>query len=60
MTTKAPATKKLTVEEPMTEEDYVPANWNLTSASEGGVEGYNIITGRKFKGTTEEFNRMLR
>jgi hypothetical protein len=55
---------KATVAQPQTAVAYgfadrIPSNWDLTSEGDV-VKGTNLMTGRTFSGSMEEFNTLLR
>jgi hypothetical protein len=51
------------VEEKVTEafviKDKLPCNWNLT-ITDGKLYGVNNVSGEKFEGTMQEFNKAIR
>jgi hypothetical protein len=38
----------------------VPSNWELSAKEDGAIVGYNPVSGERFEGTMENFNKALR
>lgn len=47
-------------EAPFDEQERNPSAWEITSPEEGRIEALNGLTKRKFAGTFERFNKLLR